>query len=57
MSIFLAGLAIGLVIGANIGLVTAALLRSAKDADRPRAQEGDGAQDQEPHGEVVVIHH
>jgi hypothetical protein len=53
---WLIGLAIGLFIGANVGIVAAALCRSAKDRDEPRGQQRQDAGDQQPHGEVVVVH-
>jgi len=56
MQHWLAALVIGIIIGVNLGILAAALCQSAKDADEPRAQQRDGAEQQQEHREVIVVH-
>ena len=53
---------IGLFIGANVGLFVAALCFSLKQdqlpqTDEPRGGKSNRAHNDQPHGEVVIVHH
>lgn len=49
-------LSIGLFIGANLGVLAMALCTLAKDADEPRTSQRKETGNDQPHGEVVIVH-